>query len=266
MYGYIYRITNLLNGMIYIGRHKSESYDKSYRGSGKVIKRVIKKHGWSNFLKEILCPCFSEEELNAEEEFLIEFFNARDPKIGYNRAKGGAGGSGPCSDEKRSKISKSLKESGKLAGSNNPMYGVHRYGEDSPHYGHKLSEESKELIRTKARMRPSKLKGRSLTESHRAKIRIAKLNCSDETRRKISEANKGRTRTEDQKKQMRDRMKGNNYASICKGMKRSEESKQRYSNVAKNRRWIHKDGVLKAVPSDELDFHLENGWKRGKIK
>lgn len=35
---------------------------------------------------------------------------------------------------------------GKLSGDKNPMYGVHRYGEDSPHYGHKHSEESKRKI------------------------------------------------------------------------------------------------------------------------
>ena len=33
---------------------------------------------------------------------------------------------------------------GKLSGEKNPMYGVHRYGEDSPHYGHKHTEEFKQ--------------------------------------------------------------------------------------------------------------------------
>ena len=34
----------------------------------------------------------------------------------------------------------------KLSGENNPMYGVHRYGEDAPNYGRHHTEESKILI------------------------------------------------------------------------------------------------------------------------
>lgn len=35
---------------------------------------------------------------------------------------------------------------GKLAGSNNPMYGVHRYGESNPRYGKTHTDETKQLI------------------------------------------------------------------------------------------------------------------------
>lgn len=37
MYGYIYLTTNLLNNRMYIGKHKSDIYDKSYYGSGKIL-------------------------------------------------------------------------------------------------------------------------------------------------------------------------------------------------------------------------------------
>lgn len=36
MYGYIYITRNLINKKIYIGKHKSEKYDSSYYGSGKL--------------------------------------------------------------------------------------------------------------------------------------------------------------------------------------------------------------------------------------
>ena len=43
MFGYIYKTTNLINGKIYIGQHKSEVFDNSYYGSGKLIGRAITK-------------------------------------------------------------------------------------------------------------------------------------------------------------------------------------------------------------------------------
>ena len=39
---------------------------------------------------------------------------------------------------------------GRFSGENNPMYGVRRYGEDSPHYGKPHSEETKQKLREKA--------------------------------------------------------------------------------------------------------------------
>lgn len=42
---------------------------------------------------------------------------------------------------------------GKFAGSNNPMYGVHRYGESNPYYGATQSDETKQLIGNNSRGR-----------------------------------------------------------------------------------------------------------------
>ena len=54
MYGYIYLTTNLINGRVYVGKHKSSKYDSSYYGSGKAIKNALKKYGVENFSNEIL--------------------------------------------------------------------------------------------------------------------------------------------------------------------------------------------------------------------
>ena len=48
MYGYIYKTTDLRNNKIYVGQHKSEIFDTSYYGSGKIIKKIIKKIWESN--------------------------------------------------------------------------------------------------------------------------------------------------------------------------------------------------------------------------
>lgn len=86
----IYKITNLVNGKIYIG--KDTTSDKNYYGSGVLIKKAIKKYGKNNFKKEILENCISNDELCEREKYWIEYFNSTDLNVGYNISKGGDGG------------------------------------------------------------------------------------------------------------------------------------------------------------------------------
>lgn len=90
-YYLIYQITNKLNGMIYIGKHKTSNIDDGYMGSGLRICRAIEKYGIENFDKTILFECSSEEEMNAKEaEIINEEFISRDDV--YNLKIGGEGG------------------------------------------------------------------------------------------------------------------------------------------------------------------------------
>lgn len=86
----IYKITNILNGKFYIGKHITEDLDDDYMGSGKLIKAAIKKYGKQNFIKEILLVLESEEQMNLAEERLIDIEDASC----YNLQKGGSGGYG----------------------------------------------------------------------------------------------------------------------------------------------------------------------------
>lgn len=97
MLGYIYKITNLVNGKIYIGQHSKNDnslnkLDESYWASGIKINNAFKKYGYNNFSREILCWCESYEELNNKEIFYIKEFNSTNNDIGYNIAEGGNNG------------------------------------------------------------------------------------------------------------------------------------------------------------------------------
>ena len=50
----VYQITNLINGMIYIGKHVTDDPNDSYMGSSKWLAKSIKKHGIEHYRKDIL--------------------------------------------------------------------------------------------------------------------------------------------------------------------------------------------------------------------
>lgn len=104
MYGYIYKITNNINGKIYIGKHKYSrpTLDESYRASGVYINRSIEKYGWQNFTQELIDTADTLEELNHKECYYIKLYQCQHPS-GYNLTDGGDGLSNP-SDEVREKM------------------------------------------------------------------------------------------------------------------------------------------------------------------
>jgi hypothetical protein len=69
MYGYIYKTTNLVNGFIYIGQHKSRKFTPNYKGSGTLITGAMVKFGVANFKVELVQRCNSQEELDAAEQY-----------------------------------------------------------------------------------------------------------------------------------------------------------------------------------------------------
>ena len=167
MYGYIYLTTNIINGKGYIGKHQSSEYDPSYIGSGgRRFQCALKKYGRENFSNEFLIPCFSQEELDSEEEFLIEYFDCVASDDYYNKSPGGRGGSSPgensanyhrkFSEEWRTNLSKSLKGR-KLPKST-------RYKISRSLLGNKYGQSNK---------------GRRFAESHKSKISHAMMNNSN---------------------------------------------------------------------------------------
>ena len=108
----IYKITNTIDGKIYIGqsidikhRRCCHEYDlRNQRHKNPHLQRAYNKNP-DAFAFEIECTC-KEEDLNNLEVFYIQKYNSTDPRLGYNLDAGG-GGQGRMSEETKKKLSQS---------------------------------------------------------------------------------------------------------------------------------------------------------------
>ena len=86
--------------------HTALSVDNDYLGSGKILKRSVRKYGKDNHKKEILIIVDSKEELiDAEKKFITEK-EVADP-LCMNLRLGGSGGGGWSSEQQRNNAEKS---------------------------------------------------------------------------------------------------------------------------------------------------------------
>lgn len=150
---YIYKITCIPNKKVYIGQtnskkrrfseHKSElRHNKHYC---QYMQNAFNKYGESNFSFEIIEEC-DTKDIDDRERYWIEKCKSNNKQHGFNSESGGH-------DNKTLSVEHKAKISVKVKGSKNPMYGVHRMGEDNPFYGKCLSEEAKAILSKKAKER-----------------------------------------------------------------------------------------------------------------
>lgn len=95
---YLYKITNLVNGKMYIGvtknpekRRKQHLYSYPTKGKNYPIRHAVKKYGRDNFSFEVLCIGSEEYIYELEKKAIIAYGTVRN---GYNVAAGGKGGAG----------------------------------------------------------------------------------------------------------------------------------------------------------------------------
>ena len=195
MYGFIYITTDLTNGMQYIGKRviKGNSEDDTYLGSGKWLKRSIKKHGEENFVREIIEYAINDDELRQLEKYLVWLAGAVESEAFYNIQDGGGGGDNTkgWSEEEKQQFSKTMSEATK--------------GEKNGMYGKPQSAEARQ----------------KMSENHWTKREEGKRYCkSKEFRTKMSEVTKGekngmygRPHTEESKLKMSISSKGKNVGA-----------------------------------------------------
>jgi len=168
-YHYLYRITNKINGKIYIGQtidyiRRWYEHKRAARSgkSGQIISYAIAKHGEDNFKFEIIATCRGYDDVNFIEEELIKQYDCLvSGGKGYNISLGGE--TAPKTEEWKKKVSQSL-------------------------MGHSVSDETKEKL-SKANI------GKIISDETREKISLAMIgrDVSKDTRKKLSEINKGNT-------------------------------------------------------------------------
>ena len=104
MRGFIYKITNTINGKSYIGHTIQNVKERFYQHcatkcskavSNMAIHRAIKKYGKSNFTVEVIEEIDSAN-LNDRERYWIKYYNSYNN--GYNSTKGGQDGCKPFKD------------------------------------------------------------------------------------------------------------------------------------------------------------------------
>ena len=178
--GYIYKVTNTVNGKIYIGQtirsvrkrwadHTCNSMSGNYH-----FQNAIKKHGKSSFDIITIETVFENDEISLKckldelEKYYIKLFDTF--KNGYNQTFGGGGTIGRAMSEANRKI-------------------ISEYAT-----GRILSEEHKHNISVSLRNRDPNKERKKRDISSYAKPWLGK-NMSDEIREKMSKSAKGKSKT-----------------------------------------------------------------------
>lgn len=134
MYGIIYKVTNLINGKLYIGlttknleKRRKEHVKQVNNDSQLAFHRAIRKYGLDNFIWEVIDNAENKDELCNKEIYWISYYKTYTQlknSNGYNMTVGGEGGTGRVFSEETKQIMSELKK-GLFDGENNPMYGKH---------------------------------------------------------------------------------------------------------------------------------------------
>lgn len=236
MYGYIYETTNLINGKKYIGKHKSNKFDKNYYGSGIGLKRALNKYGKENFKTIILEEINTNQyDLDLRETYWIEYYDTVKSKNYYNNSYGGE--SEGWYGINKAKIELGVTKETKLK--------MSKSQQGYPSYFRLMSEKSRIKI------------SKTLKDWYKSNI------ISDETRYKIGFAMRGKHHSKETKEKISNSLKGrklskehlSNLSKACSGKNNGMYGKIYINNGFKN----------KLILPNELDYYLNLGYIKGMV-
>jgi len=191
MFHYLYKITNNINGKIYVGVHSTEDMNDGYMGSGDLILKAIDKYGVDNLNKDILFQFDDRESaFMCESEIVDDEFVRRKDTYNLN-----VGGNAPPSARGRTPWNKgSVMPDGVKNKISESVKGVNNH-----FYGKSHTDESR----------------RKMSDSHKGEIPWNRgIPHSEESRKKMSERAKGRVHSDEAKRKMSEARKGVVFAKV----------------------------------------------------
>lgn len=284
----VYKTTNTINNMYYIGVHITEDIDDGYIGSGRDILKAIKTFGKECFKREILHVYTTEEHGNEnakslmydKERELITEKQTKDPMC-YNRIIGGQGTGHICMKDttyivkdnevkkvKKDEIKKFLKNGYQQKYPYEPRKWVTKNNASEAVYLHELENYLKNgwiLGR-----------GRSMTSNT---VWVTKNNLSKMIKKNELQQylNNGYVQGRNIQKKIKV-YKDNktimiNKSELRKYLKQGYKKGLHYKTVSGFKEWIkdkkgnmctiHKNGVTKRILKEQLEYYLQEGWLRG---
>lgn len=149
---FIYKITNKIDGKIYIGattRTIEERMKEHYRRRITCIDKAIYEQGKDNFIVEVVEECSSKEDLMLRENYWVKYYKCIIPN-GYNMCEGGGKTIG-FRHREESKKNMSVNRKGKHTGVDNHFFGKTHSDEQKAKWseerrGRRLSKEWRDKL------------------------------------------------------------------------------------------------------------------------
>lgn len=255
------------NGKMYFGQ-TCQDVEKRWGKNGycyrtqSLMWKAIKKYGWDNIDHRIISIGLDKEEADFQEMFYISAYRTNEPEFGYNITSGGEGTTGhTLNNSSRKKISES-----------------HKGKRNSPNTEFKKGNEP--WNKGKKGLYTGCLKGKKFSEEHKRKLSEAhkgKHSCnkgkklSEETKIKISEALKGIKPSDETRKKLSEARKGKKLSEETKkkmseahkgkkGNKLSEEAKKKISESQKGKNKKKYKFISESGKIIEMSMNMKNRW------